>query len=68
MFLAKTWLDKARLSVICDSIKLDDFFGVSRIGRGGGLAIFWRQVTDLHEETSSPNYINMIINKGREDS
>lgn len=44
------------------------FFGVLRIGRGGSLAIFQRRVIDLHMETSSSKYIDVIIYEGREDS
>ena len=39
MFLAKTWLDKARLLFIRDKLKFEGLLDFSREGRGGGLAI-----------------------------
>ena len=62
MFLAETWLDEVRLSGLCDTLLLKNFFGVSRITRGGGLAIFWKQNFDLQVVNSSPNFIDTIIN------
>ena len=36
--------------------------------RGGGLALYWRNSIDLSIDTFSKNYIDAIINKGKEDS
>ena len=35
---------------------------------GGGLALYWRNSIDLSIDTLSKNYIDAIINKGKEDS
>ena len=35
MFLAKTWLKKARLIYLCDKLEFDDMIEFSREGRGG---------------------------------
>lgn len=40
VFLVETWLEEARLGSIRDSLQFGHYFGVSRITRGGGLAIF----------------------------
>ena len=40
---------------------------VSRISRGGGVAIFWKKECDFSIDTYSPNNIDAIVNKGRED-
>ena len=40
VFLAETWLDEARLGFIRDSLQFGHLHGVSKITRGGGLAIF----------------------------
>lgn len=52
---------------MCDTLLLTKFFGVPRITRGGGLAIFWKQDFDLQVGNSSPNFIDTIINRGKDD-
>ena len=56
VFLAKTWLDKARLLFLRDKLKFEGLLEFSREGRGGGVAI-----------TYSLNHIDAIINKGKDD-
>ena len=68
VFLAKTWLDEARLLELRNKLGFGATFGVSRVTRGGGLALFWKKDVELSVENSSLNYINAIINKGRENS
>ena len=43
MFLAKTWLDKARLILIHDKLKFEGLLEFSREGRDGGVAIMWKK-------------------------
>ena len=62
-FLAETWLDKARLVSIRDSLQFGHHQGVSKITRGGSLPLFWKKNFDLHIESSSLNYIDALINK-----
>lgn len=38
-----------------------------RDGRGGGVAIFWKKEVDFAVDTYSPNHIDAIVNKGKED-
>ena len=66
MFIAKTWLDKTRLIGLHGKIGFGGKFGVSQITWGGGLAFFWKRDFDMHIEDSSPNFIDAIINKGKE--
>ena len=40
VFLAKTWLNKVRLEEIKVRYKFEGLIEFSRIGRGGGVAIF----------------------------
>lgn len=40
VFVAKTWLDKARLIRICDKFKFGGMIKCSREVRGGGVAVF----------------------------
>ena len=68
MFLAETWLDEARLLELRNKLRFGDTFGVSRVTRGEGLALFWKKYVELSVENSSLNYIDAIINKGRENS
>ena len=44
------------------------YFGVSRISRGGGLAIFWRLGFNLEVESCYQNHIDVVINKGKDNA
>ena len=67
MFLAKTWLDKARLCYIRDKLKFKGLLDFSGDGKGGGVTVMWKKDVDFIVDTYSPNHINAIINKGKED-
>ena len=67
VFLAETWLDKARLEEIKVRYKFGGLIELSIISRGGGVAIFWKEECDFSIVTYSPNHIDAIVNKGRED-
>ena len=70
MFLAKTWLDKARLILIHDKLKFEGLLEFSREGRdreGGGWLLCGKKDVDYSVDTYSPNHIDAIINKGKED-
>ena len=43
VFLAKTWLVEARLGDIRDRLGIGNYFGVSKVNLGGGLALFWKK-------------------------
>lgn len=47
VFLAETWLDKARLVVIRDGLQFGGYHGVLKISRGGDLALFWKNDMEL---------------------
>ena len=67
VFLAETWLDKARLEETKVCYKFKGLIEVSRISRGGGVAMFWKEGCNLSLDTYSPNHIDVIINKGKDD-
>ena len=67
VFLAETWLNKARLEEIKARYKFKGLIEVSRISRGGGVAIFWKEGCNLSLDTYSPNHIEVIIDKGKEE-
>ena len=39
----------------------------SREGRGGGVAVFWKKEVDFSVDTYSPNHIDAIVNKEKEE-
>ena len=43
VFVAKTWLKKARLIYLHDKLKFDGMIEFSREGRDGGVVIFWKK-------------------------
>ena len=67
MFLAETWLLKARLGGIKETLQMRDFFGVSKVSLGGVLTLLWKKDVVVDVESSSLNHINVLINKEKED-
>ena len=67
MFVAKTWLDKARLTKTRDKFNFGGMIEFLRDGRGGGVPIFWKKEVDFVVDTYSPNHIDAFVNKGKED-
>ena len=68
MFLAETWVDKARLEFLCDELLFDKKWIVQRVTRAGGLALLWKNSIDISVISSSLNHIDAIVNKGKDDS
>jgi len=68
MFLAETWANKDRLMKLCDNFHFDEKWVVPRITRAGGLALFWKHSVQIDIDSSSLNYIDVIVNKGKDDS
>ena len=67
LFIAETWADEVRLQEIKCKIEFDNLFFVERNNKGGGLALFWQNSIDLHVDSFSPNHIDSVINKGKEE-
>lgn len=67
VYLAETWLDKTRLEDIWIRLNFGGMIEVGREIRGGGIAIFWRKDVDFSLGIFSPNHIDGILNKGKED-
>ena len=65
VFLAETWLDKARLEEIKMRFKFEGLMEVSRTGRGGGVAILWKKECDFSIDTYSHNHMDGMVNKGK---
>ena len=68
LFLAETWADDDRLSKICDDLHFDEKWVVPRVTRAGGLALLWKNTMQIDVDSSSLNHIDVIVNKGKEDS
>ena len=67
VFLAETWLDKARLEEVRVRLNLGGMIEVCRETRGEGIVIFWKKEIDFSLGTFSPNHIDGIVNKSRKD-
>ena len=65
VFLAETWLDKAKLEDIKVRLNFGGMIEVCRDTRGGRIAIFWKK--DMDFSHILPNHIYGILNKGKED-
>ena len=66
VFLAKTLTDDARLEFIQSSINFDHRWVVPKVGRSGGLVLYWRSSINLSIEGSNKYYIDAVINKDQE--
>ena len=40
---------------------------VSGEGRGGGVVLFWKKDCGISMDTFSPNHIDAIVNKGKDE-
>ena len=67
VFLAETLTDDARLEVIQRSIGFDHRWVVPRVGRGGGLVLYWKVSINLMVEDSDRYYIDAMIDKNKEN-
>ena len=66
MFLAEILTNDARLEVIQNSINFDHKWVVPRVGRSGGLVLYWRSSINLSIESLDKYYIDAVINKSHE--
>ena len=48
-------------------IQFENIFIAPRLNKGGGLVLFWRSSIDVSVVGLSKNYIDVIINKNKED-
>ena len=67
VFLAETLTDYARLEVIQRSIGFDHRWVVPRVGKGGGLVLYWKAPINLTVEDSDRYYIDAVIDKNTEN-
>lgn len=48
-------------------MQIGNYFRVSKVTLKGGVALFWKNGVELNVESSSLNYIDVLINKGKDD-
>ena len=63
VFLAKTLTDDTRLEFVQSSIGFNHRWVVPRVGRSGGLVLYWRASVNLKVEGSDRYYIDAMIDK-----
>ena len=63
VFLVETLTDDARLEFIQSSNTFDHRWVVLRVGRSGGLVLYWKSSINLSIEGSDKYYIDAVINK-----
>ena len=68
VFLAETWVDEDRLTKLCNDLHFDEKWVVPRITRANGLALLWKNLVQIDVDSSSLNYFDIIVNKGKDDS
>lgn len=65
--LAKTWTDRDRLVQVQRQIDFKNMLEVTQRNKARGLVIFWKEDFDMSIEAFSPNHIDSMINKNKED-
>ena len=68
VFLVETWADEDRLMKLRDDLQFDDLWVIPRETRASGLALLWRNMIQIDVDSSSLNHIDVIVNKGKENS
>ena len=66
VFIAKTWMNEARLVLVHDRLNFKNKFVAPNRNKAGGLVIFWKEDFDLTIESFSKNHIDSTINKAEE--
>ena len=67
VFLVKTLIDDARLEFVQRSIGFDHRWIVPRVGKGGGLVLYWKASINLKVEDSDRYYVDAVIDKNTEN-
>lgn len=67
VFLAETWIDKARLKDVKRKIQFENMFVSPRTNKGVRLVLFWRSSVDISVKGFDKNYIDTIINKNKDN-
>ena len=68
VFLAKTLTEDARLEFVQRSIGFDHRWVIPRVGRSGGLVLYWKASINLMVVGLDIYYIDAVIDKIRRTS
>ena len=68
IFLMETRSKEGFLKKLCSKLQTDNVFIVPRTNTGGGLALYWKNSIDLNVMSSSPTYIDAVVNPGVDDA
>ena len=68
IFLMETRSKICRLKNLRSKLKVENVHIVPRHNTGGGLALYWKNGTDLHILDSSPSHIDAVVNPGGDDA
>ena len=63
VFIAKTWIDEARLDRILHNINFDHNWEVSKGSGGGDSVLFWKDIVNFTVEDLQRYFINTTIDK-----
>ena len=66
-FLVETLINDARLEFVQRSIGFDHRWIVPRVGKGGGLVLYWKASINLKVEDSDRYYVDAVIDKNTEN-
>ena len=67
VFLAKTLTEDARLEFVQRSIGFDHRWVIPRVGRSGGLVLYWKASINLMVEGLDIYYIDAVIDKNKKN-
>ncbi|XP_020207334.1 uncharacterized protein LOC109792340 [Cajanus cajan] len=61
LFLSETMVNSNRIKDLCHILNFNHWYVVDRSGRGGGLALLWKDTFDITITQANPNYINVNV-------
>ena len=61
VFLCETKLMTSQMNGVCNKLNYENYFAVSSIGRGGGLAMLWNSDTNVQVQSFSKHHIDVEI-------
>ncbi|XP_074346129.1 uncharacterized protein LOC141684888 [Apium graveolens] len=65
LFLSETLAVRNKIEALASKLGFTNFFSVDRVGRSGGLVIFWKHNMSCAVMSSSQNHIDLEVKEGR---
>lgn len=63
LFLSETFSKRDKIKSLCSKFGFAEYWSVDSVGRGGGLAIFWRRNVSCKVSDFSSNHIDVVMLK-----